>query len=400
MRAHPLLLLAFVGCGDASRDRSVATIRDSAGVAIVENHSLDRVPKVTVPDTSLVIEIGGATDDTTQQLFHVEGAHVLSDGRIVVANRGSHELRYYGANGVFLKASGREGDGPGEFRYLSWTIRCGSDSVVAYDIAHRAATVFDPAGVFVRSFEFQAPDGQPIYGPPSCWDGTFSVLAWAARTGRPPPGYHRPEQPIFATDRNGNRLGFVDTIPGTERWGHDRGSQPALFGRTPVHTVGPGGVVVGSADAPEIRVHALPGPLVRVIRWAGTRRAVTAGHIARARDSALAAARSENARRRSERQFAEAVFPDSFPPYDRALVDAGGRIWLRDYRVPGDTTTTWTVFGDDGGAIERVTLPTGLWLFEVGADYLIGRWKDALDNEYVRVYRDRGRRQWVLGHRS
>ena len=39
----------------------------------------------------------------------------LADGRIVVSNAGSHELRVFDAQGRHLHSFGRQGEGPGEF---------------------------------------------------------------------------------------------------------------------------------------------------------------------------------------------------------------------------------------------------------------------------------------------
>jgi hypothetical protein len=376
-----------VACDNTSIGQATATFRDSAGVAIVENGPPDRVPTVAVADSDLILEIGGATDDVTRQLFRVEGAQVLSDGRMVVANGGSNELRYFDPDGSFLGAVGREGDGPGEFRYIGWATTCGSDSVWAFDIVHHRAEVFDLEGRYVRSFAFQWPDDQPPYGPAACWNGVFSVLAFPTLGRRPPPGAFRPFQAVFTADRDGRPLGVQDTVPGSDRWGHERGSNHAHFGKRSVHTIGPGGVYVGTGDAPEIRVYAPRNGVRRFIRWQAAQRSVTPQYIDRLREREFANARNPNHRRFLERWFAETVFPAAFPPYDRLTVDALGNLWVREYLAPGDSSDTWVTFDSEGRLVGRVTLPPGFWLFEAGADYLIGRWKDPLDLEYVRVYR-------------
>ena len=45
-------------------------------------------------------------------------ALVLSDGRIVVANQGTYELRVFNPSGIHFDTWGGEGEGPGEFPYL------------------------------------------------------------------------------------------------------------------------------------------------------------------------------------------------------------------------------------------------------------------------------------------
>ena len=78
------------------------------------------------------------------------------DGRIVLANRGTYELRWYDVEGRFLWSAGRRGEGPGEFRWLTWATLFEGDSVLAYDSQLRRASIFSPAGEFVRARLAQA----------------------------------------------------------------------------------------------------------------------------------------------------------------------------------------------------------------------------------------------------
>ncbi|HEX7024405.1 MAG TPA: hypothetical protein VF187_06275, partial [Gemmatimonadales bacterium] len=112
--AAAALVLAACGPRGEVRRGSQATVRDSAGVQIVEHAadlpaSLPEWPVDTVP----LVDIGGG-DDPEQDLDNVRGATRLGDGRIVVANTGSGELRIYDGKGKWLRNLGRKGEGPGE----------------------------------------------------------------------------------------------------------------------------------------------------------------------------------------------------------------------------------------------------------------------------------------------
>ncbi len=114
-----LLVTSSLACGGPGDDAGVVTVRDSAGIRIVENTTPqwqegERWRLSPEP----VVDIGGG-DREEDQLFRVVGALRLSDDRIVVANGGTNEIRFYGPGGAFLSASGGEGEGPGEFRRLS-----------------------------------------------------------------------------------------------------------------------------------------------------------------------------------------------------------------------------------------------------------------------------------------
>src|SRR5688572_2835117 len=73
--------------------------RDSAGVEIVENRGAPAWTSATawtVADTPSV-SIGGNESDSTALFSRVQNAVRLGDGRIVVANGGTRELRFYDA---------------------------------------------------------------------------------------------------------------------------------------------------------------------------------------------------------------------------------------------------------------------------------------------------------------
>jgi hypothetical protein len=59
---------------------------------------------------------------------------------------------------------------------------------------------------------------------------------------------------------------------------------------------------------------------------------------------------------------------------------------VKDYPIPGETSSRWTVFGRDGLFLGTVDLPPRLQVFEIDATSILGLWRDDLDVEYVRVY--------------
>ncbi|MFQ5702894.1 MAG: hypothetical protein ACE5HT_02620 [Gemmatimonadales bacterium] len=64
------------------------------------------------------VDIGEQQHDPNYQLFRVASAIRLSDGRIVIANAGTQELRFYDPDGMYDATTGGAGDGPGEFRNI------------------------------------------------------------------------------------------------------------------------------------------------------------------------------------------------------------------------------------------------------------------------------------------
>ena len=98
-----------------------------------------------------VVQIGVVEGDPRYQLFDAVSSALLDDGRIAVLNAGSHELRFYGADGRFLAAVGRKGGGPGEFAAPGRLYRVGRDSLMIYDRGNTRFSIHTLDGTFVRT---------------------------------------------------------------------------------------------------------------------------------------------------------------------------------------------------------------------------------------------------------
>jgi len=363
-------------------------VRDSAGVRIVEHPADYSAPTWQLGEAPL-LDIGAVSGDSSTLLYQVEGAHRLSDGRIVVANRSSHELRYYDDSGNYLYSAGRKGQGPGEFEYLTWTASCRADSVFAYDIGTRRLSVFDGQGAFARSLLLQLPSGAGPSGAGTCnSDGTF--LLSGSVTAPLVAGPSRPPRPLALIGSDGTALKSLREFPGEDRHGYvweggvDMGPRP--LGKDLSHVMGHRQFYVGTADTYEISVYDLDGELITLIRKDGSELAITQSDIERFIADAVEAVPNANRRRALERVYRDMEFPETFPAYSRLLLDKLGDLWVQDYLRPGEEQPAWRVFGSDGVHIASVNAPPGLHIYEIGADYVLGKWQDELDVEHVQLY--------------
>jgi hypothetical protein len=168
--AVTLLLWGCSEPGTASRHEVV--VRDSVGIAVVD------APDLSAVDTlAWRVDVGnaltiGVTDGEDPYLFSaIAGVARLSDGRIVVADRGTDEVRFFDSTGAFLHAVGGRGDGPGEYRSIAILRRVASDSIVVVDRDGGRVTVLDPGGRQVRRFFMAISDGNEL--PTPVW-GVFS----------------------------------------------------------------------------------------------------------------------------------------------------------------------------------------------------------------------------------
>jgi hypothetical protein len=92
-----------------------------------------------------LLQIGVVSGEDPYQLDDVTSATRLDDGRIVVANNGSKEIRFYDVDGNFIDAVGREGDAPGEYRILDRVRMAGADTLLVFDTNQPRISVLDPA---------------------------------------------------------------------------------------------------------------------------------------------------------------------------------------------------------------------------------------------------------------
>ena len=134
------LLLAVAACTSAS-DRASGgprpTVRDSAGVTIVDNTTVDpaTVPRWTV-DTAPSLRIGTQEGDPAYELGSIGGVQRLPNGMIVVLNgqgESAFEFRFYDSTGKHIVTHGRRGQGPGEYRWINYFGSVGGDTLIGVD---------------------------------------------------------------------------------------------------------------------------------------------------------------------------------------------------------------------------------------------------------------------------
>jgi len=106
----------------------------------------------TLSDDPLV-EIGVRDGEAPYELHQAWGSVRLDDGRIVVANAGIQELRYFDGDGSYLFSVGENGDGPGEFRNPTRIRKAGGDSLLVWDPVLSRASYFNADGEFLGSLQ-------------------------------------------------------------------------------------------------------------------------------------------------------------------------------------------------------------------------------------------------------
>ncbi|MCY4647920.1 MAG: hypothetical protein OXE73_13715 [Gammaproteobacteria bacterium] len=389
----PAIILASLASCDVDRDAAqilISEARDSAGVAIVENTRPAPGSRLgwrvgEAPDVS----IGTGEGDEGEMLFTVLDATKLADGRIVLANAGTSELRVFGADGTYLETWGGQGEGPGEFSaYTPQTVsRWLGDSIAADNMFARRLEIFDSRGNHGRtvtladgfhSFLGDLPDGAVLAKPSAVLSGVFGS-----------------ENPLLRRDQefglllpDGELRVSLGAHPGEEWFSSPAGpmAMPHPFGRSTIATIWGGFAVVAPTDRYELRAYRSDGTLVRIIRREHEPRSPTQAEL----DTVLAEAYADLPDARRTRLLAETEdmpLVEFFPAFEALHSDPLGYLWVQEYRLPGAPQVVWTVFEPEGRVQGFAETPRGLDVFEIGEDYVLGKTIDEFDVERVQLWR-------------
>lgn len=381
-----------------------SAIRDSAGIRIVDNlRPAWAAGRAWTIAAQPLVNIGSG-EDSLHELSTVMGAVRLSDGSIAVANMGSSNIRIYDPQGRFVRAIGRRGQGPGEFRQVMGVARRPGDTLVVID-SREEFEYFTADGRFVRGLRSPSHrDGFVMSGFHLFDDGSFARTSW-------PQGHNRTE------DRWLDSLVVVHVTPAdtlgrivSRHPAIEYTRKPAFPGALPVQ-YGPAGFIVPDGDGYyvayaeryEIRRHRLDGALERVIRAPWTRVPVRASDREAYRQF-LVGLGAEGGGRTDPRLAAQrlrlleaTVFARHLPAYQQLIVDRERNLWVSEAEVERYTTqgfstvpsgpTAWRVFDRQGVWLGTVVMPARFRPMEIGREYVLGLWRDADDVEHVRLYR-------------
>jgi len=378
-------------CG-AERAAPVETSRrDSVGVEIVESAAPAWTPGTAPRFASEPrVQIGTLDGPEALQLFEVRFSTVLSDGRIVIANGGTSELRFFGRDGTFERAVGGEGQGPGEFEFLSSLYsRLPGDTLRLFDGATRRITEFDGTGALVRSVRVDPPGGGDLG---AIFGGTFTDGRMVVSTVSLPSigemsdgDMIRGERTYWAIDGEGEAQEITHLLEPERQVRIGDGSVGIVTApfRFSEQAAPHDDLAVSATDRHEVRWYAPEGPLRRVARWSGATRELTPERY----EEWLAGLDLPEDRVAGLRRQHEGLpMPQSLPTATRLLIDPDGNAWLEEYRLTPSEPAMWTVIAADGTWLGEVEMPSGLRPHEIGRDYVIGLWQVELDVQYVRLY--------------
>jgi hypothetical protein len=401
----------LAACGGGGGGSAVT--RDSAGITIVENSGpvWGARDGWTLADTPFV-QIGSAGgSDPAYELDQVRGPVRLSDGRLVIANAGSNEIRFYGSDGVHLRTSGRAGSGPGEYQSIMGIWLGPADSLLVGEIFNRRLTVLDSAGNAVRTFSLGgaggtlAPtDGKVEMAIPTGWAGDGTVLG-AAQTfviNQQRSGRYRDSFPMIQYGPDGATRDTLGRFPGLEMeqmtltFGGQTMSTPTevpLGGRTVV-AAGRDRIFVAQNLAWEIEIRDVSGKLLGLARAAAEPTPITPSDVTADRKQRLELVEGmpqmrgvpDVIKNQVTARINEATYPEAMPYFVNLLVDAEGNLWAQLGSSPAVPRQQWAVLDPRGQWLGTITMPEDFTPTFITAEGVYGLWRDQDSVEHIRGY--------------
>lgn len=363
------------------------TIRDSADIEIVENHTPvwggDSFWTVD-PEPEFVLGGLGAAGDSAHLIWNVFKAVPLADGRIVMLTpEGDHKVLVFEPSGRLSASFGRRGRGPGEFQYPLHLQVLQGDTIVVWDYMLGPVYYFDPEGKLLRERRIdlgalttatrtgnQRP-GESVHWPLP--DGSFLIEMdpsdWQppepGRIYRPPTGYMRIDSAYSAYS-----FGWWE---GRERLSSGRENLPSNvpFPAQAWTVAGgdPPSVYITNGDRYEVHQFSMSGVLKRILRR-------TVDPVAFRDDEYemwKATAQSLNPHRdwlRWERVMG-ALSRRYHPAIRNFWMDSEGFLWIMDHWNRQLEMIEWSVYNAAGRWVGAIRMPSA-GIFWIGEDFILG----------------------------
>jgi hypothetical protein len=410
VRRTCLLVLSTIVASCSPPDvGSGTTFSDSAGVTLAVAEAPSWLPgEGWMVAEEPTLQIGALEGPEEYQFTQVVGAVRQSNGQVLVADRGTSEIKVFSPDGVFLRRFGRPGEGPGEFRRLAFVGVMQGDSLATFDSSLRRVQVFDPEGGHARTFlvesmvETAMPD-KVI----DIVDGVEMAIRYIDFGDEIPNGIARwPRELVVTMDLRSGRLDSIKDVPGSEAYvearpngGYSHGRY--VFGKGNEFSAEAGRIAIISTEEFAVEVLGSDGSPGLIIRRAMEKEPTTPEHQKRYADGVIGIlfpADGDSSPEDAEnyrRSLLNTPTSPTVPLLRSVKLDAEGNVWVESYFHPGEDPPPYQVFRADGTWLGEVAFPPGFDRgfipyqapsFQIGADFVLGVWKDELDVQYVRLY--------------
>lgn len=398
--------------GDTSAPGAFS-VTDSAGIQIIESSApVWGEEGWTVSDSPSVV-IGRREGDDRYLFGEVGGALMLRDGRIAVLDMQAALIRVYSSGGEHIEDWGGQGEGPGEFSFPASIFPYRGDSVLVSEFVASSFTVFDDQGRFGRrmipeiqqsfytEWRRRMEEGDRSVTPAESCCRLWGPLATGAFLLShpemiPQTGTGTKRATVTAAinpDSGGAAENVGEFAGGAYQLGLQDRPLEFQFQTWFNMTAGPDGYFATEGYSYSIDEYDDGGGLRRIIRLTRELRPVTdevkAAYEAEMRDLIMAPGTPIEGGSPEEvlEMMLAGPYPTHLPTFSRLHVDPGGNLWAHHYPYgTDDDGNEYFVFSPDGRHLGMVELPAGLWVYQIGTDFVLGRMTGDLDVNYVHLY--------------
>ena len=349
--------------------------------------------------------------DESLPLGRVSGAVFFGDG-IAIADGQFYEVLILDAAGRLVSRHGRNGEGPGEYKYLAGIARHG-DGLITWDANHFRVTLLDASGGYVGETSLRR-RGRVRAEIVGAFGNSVLLETW--QTGFRGDGFDGPmeiRQPVaheIARLSDGDIV-FEDTLPGLEQWaaresdgagGFWHGGPSVIFGRTAVSAVTDRYAYLATTDSITITRYDEAGTAEEV-SFGQPRESAKAGWAEFVKDTMRANLENTKPGQMviggrnfllTMAEFRLRLLEDlparpTLPAFSAMKGGADGLLWIREYPDPFQDEVVWVGFGEGWERKKRLAMPAKLSVLnvlDISEDRVLVRAKGAHDETLIEVY--------------
>lgn len=404
--AAALFLLAPAVACAAGEAQWSGSIRDSAGIQIVENAGEPMWAEGEGWTVHEMLRIGTVEADPAYQFGRIGWLAPGSDGRIYVLDDLGQHVKVFSPMGAYERTIGKAGSGPGEMGPsqggLGFLMVGAGDTVLVPDLANQRVNRWAPDGADAGSFALNLQAGFPVAWQTAPHGMLAEQVRYLDLTGAAQQVGRLDVVVLLASDGRvtdtlisfppGEAIAFTGGMPEWTIYSPETGWSITDAGE----------LLIGVSDRYRIRQHDASGALVRIITMPYEPRPVSDAD----RQAVLAFFRRIFRDQRVPPAIGEQLiqnnvhFGEYLPAFARAIGGPDGTIWVQHVAAASDMTEaqrdaanfmedigapSWDVLDRDGRFLGVVTMPDRFAPRSIVDDKIYGVWRDELDVQYVVV---------------
>lgn len=306
----------------------------------------------------------------------------MADLRLAWASSGPTER--------ILQALGGQGEGPGEYRWITNVSAGFDESVWVFDASLQRLTLFGADGEPIRTATFRPTTGRGLLTVDPLADGSawFGRGLYWIRSGEPgviyrdtiPVGILDGELASFTQVAELPDLMVTTTLPPSGQ----RSYRAPAFSPRVIHAVWGRCAFVSTGDSLTITVFGPEGEVVRTLTGPGASREVTEADLL-VHEEGLVERSTGDARDQVRDMFRAEARVTHLPYYYAMVADEWGQLWLQEYTPPWGVGRRWYVISQSGDRLGMVSMPRELMVFSISRHGVLGSSRGALGEESVEL---------------